>query len=64
MEDISGPNPGLWCVLELFTFVHMGGKTYDINCVSLALAPDDWQNIQIQCALKQFDTLQLNLGGM
>lgn len=43
----------LWCVLELFTFVHMGGKTYDINCVSLALAPDDWQAIQLQCA--QFD---------
>lgn len=47
---LSPDRPGLWCVLELFTFVHMGGKTYDINCVSLALAPDDWQAIQLQCA--------------
>eukprot|EP00434_Breviolum_minutum_P024680 symbB.v1.2.021796.t1/scaffold1862.1/size98264/5 len=43
----------LWCVLELFTFVHMGGKTYDIDCISLAEAPDDWTLIQVQCA--QFD---------
>ncbi len=31
--------------------VHMGGKTYDIDCISLAEAPDDWTFIQVQCSL-------------
>ena len=31
--------------------VHMGGKTYDIDCISLAEAPDDWTLIQVQCSL-------------
>ncbi|CAK9081057.1 unnamed protein product [Durusdinium trenchii] len=46
----------LWCVLELFTFVHMGGKTYDIDCISLLLPgqeESDWNAIHVFCS--QFD---------
>ncbi|CAJ1336565.1 unnamed protein product [Effrenium voratum] len=36
----------LWCVLELFTFVHMGGKTFDIDCIPILLPGQEEENRQ------------------
>ncbi|CAE7830117.1 unnamed protein product [Symbiodinium sp. CCMP2592] len=44
----------LWCILELFTFVHMGGKPCDIDCVLLA-GPDQSEITAIGNQCKNFD---------
>lgn len=44
----------LWCILELFTFVHMGGKPCDIDCV-LLVGPDQSDITAIGNQCKNFD---------
>mmetsp|Transcript_8850 Transcript_8850/g.20490 ORF Transcript_8850/g.20490 Transcript_8850/m.20490 type:complete len:509 (-) Transcript_8850:5-1531(-) len=44
----------LWCILELFTFVHMGGKPCDIDCI-LTVGQDQADAAAIGSLCRNFD---------